>query len=64
MPIPHHKDKIKWWHFLGANYAKRRAVGLSRAGLADLANIRCVDKATIPPMSQPQLVPALLPRLP
>ena len=49
---------------MGANYAKRRAVGLSRAGLADLANIRCVDKATIPPMSQPQLVPALLSRLP
>ena len=39
-------------------------LGLSGAGLADLANMRCVDKATIPPMSQPQLVPALLSRLP
>ena len=63
MPKPHDKDKIEMWHFL-VGLEGWRAVGLSRAGLADLANMRCVDKATIPPMSQPQLVSALLPRLP
>ena len=39
-------------------------MGLSGAGLAGLANLSCVDQPTLFPMSQSQLVPALLAHLP
>ena len=45
----------QYWVFLVANYAKRRAVGLSEAGLADLANPSCVGKATFPPCPNPNV---------
>ena len=47
----------KYWVLLVANYnyAKKRALGLSGAGLADLANPSCVGKATFPPCPNPNV---------